>query len=118
MRLKTKIIIIVLTSLVGMLVLPMVCIRVLKGDSGMGFAFLQFFVINPLICILLSIISGTDVKHFWFIPFFVAAVFPFMFSLAVTEMVWDLFFYSVIYLIIGYIVMFITYLITRLSIKN
>lgn len=118
MKLRTKIIVIISTLLVGMFFFPIISIWVFKDECGMGFMILQFFLINPFICTILSIIAGTDIKHFWFIPLFTAAVFPFLFALIIVDMVWDLFFYSVIYLLIGYIVMFFTYLIKRFSIKN
>ncbi len=118
MKFKTKVIVIVLTLLIGMLGFPILAVWVLKGDGGMGFSFIQFFAINPLICASLSILAGTEIKRLWFLPFVIAVIFPFSFSLAVSEMVWELFIYSVIYLVIGYIMMLITYLIKRFAIKN
>lgn len=100
-----KTILCIASILIVMLILPVLFIHLVSGDSGMGLCFLLFFIVDPALCLVLGITAGTDIRKLWWIPLASSLAFPFLFSLAVTEMVWDLFFYSAIYFGIGVLAM-------------
>ena len=105
MKTKRKIAACSIAVLVCMLLLPIIAIRLIPGDSGMGASFLLFFLIDPLLVLALGITAGTDIKRLWWIPVAASLFFPFGFSIAILEMVWDLFFYTVIYLTVSVLAM-------------
>ncbi len=88
-------------------------LRLISGDAGMGTMFLLFFAVNPIASLGLGILTGSEFKRYWFIPLTVAVLFPFLFSLILLEMVWDLFVYSPTYLVIGYLGAVITHFVKR-----
>ena len=105
-----KILIAILSWLFLMLLLPLAVINLAPADSGMGFCFLLFFLINPLFFIALGILAGTDFQRLWWIPIVSAILFPLFFALVVQEFVIELFFYSAIYFFAGFLSMFGMYL--------
>ena len=116
MKTTKKLIICITLILIFMLILPIVAVKFIPGDSGMGVCFLLFFIFDPALCIALGIIAGTSIKKLWWIPLAASLAFPLLFSLAITEMVWDLFLYSVNYLGVGILAMLGTY--AGIKLKN
>lgn len=108
MRTRTKILISFLSVLIVMLLLPMLAVHVLQGDDGMAVAFLLFFAVDPTLAVLLGILAGSEWRRLWWIPPLTALSLPFLFSLTVGEMVWDLFIYAAICLLAGMIPMLLT----------
>lgn len=108
MKLKTKLIIILLSTIINLICLPALIIRLSDGTS-MGFSFLLFFAICPILEISLGIIAGTDIKKLFFVPMIVAFLFPFCYAITIGIIIWELFIYSIMYAISGTLVMLATY---------
>lgn len=97
----------VLISFVVMVLLPLLTVTFVKGDSGMAICFILFFVINPITSIGIGIFAGRNIKTLWFQPLLLALLF--------IAGVWLLFdmgemaflMYAGIYLIIGILTMVI-----------
>ena len=106
---KNKIIISVLSLIIVMLIIPVGVVNFAPEDAGMALCFILFFIINPIFITVLSVISAFDVRNLWWIPILSAIVFPFFFWIAVKEVVKELFFYSIVYLLIGVLAMLATY---------
>ena len=87
--------------LVGSYLLPLLLMNTLDATSAMGGAMLIFFVFNPLLAITIGLIAGTEIKKaFWFV-LLLPLLFPWLFSLAISELVLDLYAYSLFYLAFG-----------------
>ena len=117
MKLRTKVIIAIIAPVLCMLVWPLLAMLIFKDESGMGLLFLEFFVVNPILLIALGIMSGTDIKRLWGVPIAVSLAFPLLFGVAIREFVFDLYFYSAIYIPISAIAMLGTYLGIKLARK-
>jgi len=76
--------------------------------SGMGISFLLFFAADPLICACIGVIAGTDPKHLWWLPIVAALLMPSCFWLCVSEIIPELFVYSIGYLLSGLFCMGVT----------
>ena len=118
MKVKNKILIIAVTAVMLMLVAPLLAIKLSSDACGMGLFLLFFFIVNPLMMIALSILAGTDLRKLWWTPLVIAAVFPVLFAVAIWDFVWDLYFYSAIYLPIGMIAMLLTYWVRKIAAKG
>ena len=118
MKTKIKVLIIAVSIIVVMLVLPWAATELDEGFATTGLWFLAFFTVNPLLVIVLSIMAGTELRKLWCVPLIVAAVFPLLFSLAIRDMVWDLYVYSAIYLPIGILAMLGTHFGIKLGKKR
>lgn len=110
MKLKTKVIVILASIILFMVSIPILIIRLASNEISLGFTFVLFFAICPVLEITLGIISGTDIKKLFIVPFIIAILFPFSYALAIGEMVWELFIYSALYAICGTLVMLTTHL--------
>lgn len=110
MRLRTKLIIILLSVVLLMICLPVLLIKLNHADISLGFTFILFFAICPLLEISLGIISGTDLKKLFMVPTLTAIVLPFSYAMAIEKMVWELFVYSILYAVCGTLVMITTHL--------
>ena len=95
----------VFTIILVMLIFPVMVLKFAPGDAAMGLCIILFFLINPLTVIALSVMAGTELRKLWLIPVASAVAFPFLFSVAVWELVMDLFIYSALYFCIGTLVM-------------
>ena len=109
MSLKKKIFIMALAVIIFMLLIPFIVIRLIPGDMGLGFSFILFFSVCPLVIIFLGILSGTDIKKLFIAPTVGAFLFPFCYALALLDMVWELFVYSALYSVAGAFVMVATH---------
>ena len=107
MKAGTKAVIGIVAILLVMLVFPWASITYAKGDDlgFMGLWILSFFVVNPLLTVCLSIMAGTELGKLWWIPLAIAVAFPWLFGVAIGELVWDLYVYSAMYLPLGVIAM-------------
>lgn len=100
-----KLKIILITIPVVMLLLPVLALKLGGAIAGMALCFILFFAVNPLAVLCLGILSGTDIRHLFWVPFVSALAFPLGFSVAVGELVTDLFVYAGLYVIIGLVAM-------------
>lgn len=96
-----------------MLLLPCCAINLTKGEAGMAACFLLFFFINPILTVSVGIVSGKNIKNFWFQPLLVSILFilgtKISFKMEYTEVI----IYSVAYLAIGYISMLMSSLVFK-----
>lgn len=118
MRIKTKMIITFVSLLLFMLLLPWLALRLSDPTDAMGIFVLAFFVVNPLITVLLSAMAGSDISKLWWLPLAIAVLFPLFFSIAIGGFVLDLYFYSLIYLLLGALSMTCRYMICKLPSKK
>ena len=114
MRLRTKIIITVVSMLFFMLFLPWLAIALSDPADVMGIFILVFFAVNPLLTVLLCAMAAADFKKLWWIPILISVAFPLLFAVAIGDLVWDLYLYSLIYLLLGALTMFCLAFIRRL----
>lgn len=94
MRKVKGLILIVGLILSSMLVLPILAVNFVPDDAGMLVCLAMIFILNPIISVLIGIISAKDVKFYWFAPFLIAVfywlsstftfktAFPIVYSLA------------------------------------
>ena len=109
MKNGTKILIAGISLIFFMLVLPRFAVEFLEGMATTGLWMLSFFVVYPLLVVVIGIMAGTDIRRLWWLPLLSAISFPLLFSVAICDMVWDLYVYSAIYLPMGSIAMLGTY---------
>jgi len=120
MKPSYKIVLLCLSIIVLLFVTPFIIFQTATADSAMGLIFLLFFVLYPIASIVYGILSGFDIKRLWCLPLAFATLFPPLYSITIKEMVWDLYVYSAIYFILGYVATLVTALInfTRKRDKN
>ena len=107
-----KRIIVILTLItVSMLIIPVITVNTVKADAGMLVALLLFFVVNPAVSVCVGIISGQDFKHFWFTPILIAVLF-WVFSSITYQTAFPVV-YSIIYLVLSFISVLVTWIIVR-----
>ena len=100
-------------TIVVMLLLPFAVVRLASECSGMALCMILFFIINPMYSAILGYRCGKDVRRMWNLPLVSAIAF-----LAGTWIFFDiheLWFiaYAVVYLIIGYVALFISKYLNR-----
>ena len=111
---NTKKIIISLASLIALLLIfPVLFMKLASPSDAMGIAFILFFAVNPVVSVGFGITAGTDMRRLFWLSFLPAVVFPPFFSIAISDFVADLYFYSAFYLPIGVLSMLITHFIRR-----
>ena len=109
---RTKRAIVITTSIIAvMLIIPLITVNTVKADAGMLVTMLLFFAVNPVLSVAMGILSGKDIKFFWFTPLLVAGLF-WAFSSFTYETAFPIV-YSGIYFIICTIAMLITWVITK-----
>ena len=109
---RTKRAIVIITSIIAVvLIIPLITVNTVKADAGMLVTILLFFAVNPVLSVAMGILSGKDIKFFWFTPLLVAGLF-WAFSSFTYETAFPIV-YSGIYFIICAITMLITWLITK-----
>ncbi len=119
MKTKAKVLLILAAQILFMLILPLIVIKAEKDGLGaMGLFFLLFFAVYPLLAAVLGILAGTEISLLWWAPIALSALFPLLFSIAIRDLVWDLYFYSAIYLPIGALAMLGTHLFLKLKKKK
>ena len=95
-------------TIVVMFALPFAIARLSSECSGMALCMILFFIINPIYSVILGYCCGKNVRIMWNLPLVSAIAF-----LAGTWIFFDIhelwfLVYAVVYLIIGYIAMFIS----------
>lgn len=96
-----KSIIALFTLLVGMLLVPVLFVRISPPDAGLAVGMLLFFLVNPLICLGLGILAGTQMRCLWWICLLPALCYPPFFAVASGCFDPDLYGFSAVYLIIS-----------------
>ena len=118
MKRRYKILLFFIAHVILMLVIPFLSVELSADYCGMGFSILMFFIVYPFVSAAVGIVSAIDIKYLWWMPLVSAAIFPPLFSWAMSDiMIWDLYFYSIFYALIGYAVIGIFVLI-RYTLKK
>ena len=105
METKKKIFIILTIMLCVLFILPFILINISKSHEFMGITMMLFFVVNPLTTAIINSMIGKDIKKMWWMPILFCIVFLLSYWLVLEEIILDLVFYAVIYIIIGIIFM-------------
>ena len=105
MKVKKKIFIILTIMLCVLLILPFIFIKISKPHEFMGITMMLFFVVNPLTTAIINLMIGKDINKMWWIPVEFCIIFLLSYWLVLEEIILDLIFYAVIYLVIGIIFM-------------
>ncbi len=98
-------------SAVIMLFLPWCAVTFVKSDGAMAACFLLFCAINPMASIIIGILSGRNIRSFWFQPVVLSILF--LFGTWILFNVREFIFYGIFYFILGCAAMLITSLIVR-----
>ena len=96
-----------------MLLLPLIVIKFSDVYVDMGSMILLFFVVYPVMSMALGMVAGTDIRRMWWLPLAEAAVFPFLFAVAIGELVFELYVYSALYIMWGGFFMGVTVFVKR-----
>lgn len=107
-RIKRGIIILAIIF-VAMLIIPVITIHTVKADAGMLVTLILFFVVHPIISVIIGILAGKDIKFFWFSPILVGGLF-WLFSCLAYQPAFPIV-YSAVYFIICTLSMLITWFI-------
>ena len=110
MKLLYKIIAFFVSLIAIMLVLPSLLL-LLPPDVGMGMIFILFLVICPVYSIFVGMLTATDLKKLFWMPFVEAALFPVLFAIVVKGWVAELYIYSIVYLVTAYLVVVIAFIV-------
>ena len=113
MKLEKKLITAIITEIVVLLILPLIFVNLAKPHDAMGLMMILFFAVNPISSVAISSLVGKDVKKLWWIPILFAFVFLFSYWLVLKEIVLDLTIYAIIYTLIGYVAMAVSWIVTR-----
>ena len=113
MNLKKKIIINSVIMIIILFILPLILTSFCKPHEFMGIMILLFLIINPITIFIISFIIGKDIKKMWYIPILFSVIFLLSYWLVLWGVILDLLFYAFIYIIIGYISIFISFLLSN-----
>ncbi len=111
-----RLITIIATIIVTMLVVPLITINNVKADAGMLVTMMLFFIVYPLVSIVVGFLAGNDIKFFWFSPILVATLF-WLFSCLAYGAAFPIV-YSIIYLAISAFSMLIKGLVVKKLKRN
>ncbi len=73
-KLKRGILILALI-LTAMLILPVITVHTVRAEAGMLVTLLLFFVVHPVVSVVVGILAGKEIKFFWASPIAVAGLF-------------------------------------------
>jgi len=110
---KKKVISSFVAMLIIFIILPLIFVKISKPYEFMGIMVFLFFVVNPITAAIINSMIGSDVKKMWWMPILLCIIFLLSYWLVLGEIILDLIFYSVFYLIIGIIFMCISLVITN-----
>ena len=113
MNTTKRIIVIIALITIIMLIIPLITVNTVKADAGMLVTLFLFFAVYPVVSAWVGIISGKDIKHFWFAPILIAVLF-WVFSSLAYQTAFPIV-YSAMYFLVCFISMLITWLV---AIKN
>lgn len=111
-RIKRTIVILAII-VTTMLIIPLVAVHTVKADAGMLVAMMLFFLVYPVVSIVIGILAGRDIKFFWFSPVLVSGLF-WAFSSLTYETAFPIV-YSAIYLAVSAVSMLITWLVGKMA---
>lgn len=98
-----------------MYLLPFLGIRLIPGEAGLAPLFLTIFIFNPIITVVTGYFSGRHLKENWYLPLIPATAFLLSGPIMFEESIFAGFaFYALIYLALGYIVMLVTWMISKM----
>lgn len=103
MEIKKKIFIILTVMLCMLLILPIILINTSKPHEFMGITMMLFFIVNPLTTAIINSMVGKNIKKMWWMPILFCIMFLLSYWLVLEEIILDLIFYALIYLVIGII---------------
>ena len=101
MRIKKKIFIFLIIMFIVLFILPFILINISKSHEFMGIMIMLFFVVNPITAAIINSMIGKDIRKMWWMPVLFSIVFLLAYWIVLKEIILDLMFYAVIYLIIG-----------------
>lgn len=107
-KLNNKIFISFLIVIVTMLIFPLLIFTFMKSLNGLFWFLLLFFAINPIISIIIGVLSGTEIRKLWFVPLIVSIIFPPLYWIVLQDIILQLYIHSLGYLIIGVVSMLVT----------
>ena len=110
---KKKMIIMFIIMLSILLIMPFVLTKFAAPHEFMGVMILLFFIVNPVAAAVTNSIVGKDIKKLWWMTIFFPVMFLLSYWLVLAEIIMDLTFYAVIYLIIGLVFMIGSWLIAK-----
>lgn len=110
---KKKIIITFIIMTAVLFIVPFIFVKVAEPHEFMGIMILLFFVVNPITAAVINSMIGKDVNKLWWMPTLFSIVFLLSYWLVLEEIIIDLIFYAVIYLIIGLIFMIASSFVAR-----
>ena len=96
-------------SALVMICFPAFCVLFITGDSSLAACFSLFYMVNPIYSLIIGAISGRNVKKSWFNPILSALFFYIGVRVFIGSSDPLFIKYSIIYLLIGLISMFISY---------
>ncbi len=105
---KKKFLTWLLTSVVLMLLIPLLVVTFVNSDAGMAVCFLLFYAINPLYFVILGMVAGKNVKALWMMPALSAILFLMGTWIAFDPGETAFIMYAIIYLIIGVITLILS----------
>lgn len=105
-RIKRLVLILALI-IIFMLLIPLLTVNFIESDAGMMAVIILFFIINPFLSLVLGIISGKEIRFFWFTPFLVAVLFWAFSSLTYNTA------FPIVYSLIYFAISFISMILTR-----
>ena len=115
---KKKIIIISTIMLLILFTLPFILTKLSQPHEFMGIMIFLFFIINPITAAVVNALIGKDIKKLWYIPILFPIIFLLSYWIILSEVITDLVFYAVIYLIVGLIFMIGSFVISNLNKKG
>ena len=110
---KKKMIITFIIMVAILFLLPFILVKVAEPQEFMGIMILLFFVVNPITAAVVNAMIGKDVRKLWWMPVLFAIVFLLSYWIVLEEIIIDLTFYAIIYLIIGLIFMLGSFFIAK-----
>ena len=113
MKINKKLTIIVITIIFILVITPLLFIKLAQPHDFMGTMILLFFIINPVLAIFVNSMVGKDVNKLWSLPLIFSIVFLVSYWFVLKEIILDLVVYALMYLIIGIIVMFISFFVSK-----
>lgn len=110
---KNKVIVAIITEIVVLLILPFVFYNLTKPHEAMGVMMMFFFVVNPITSATIHSFIGKDMKKLCWLPVLFALVFLLSYWLILKEIVLDLTIYAMMYMLVGFFAMAISWLAKR-----
>lgn len=104
---KARTIISVILSLIAMVLVPALTITTLLGGDALGIMLILTFTLNPIVSVVIGILSGWDGKVQWYLPLANAVIFLIA-SILIMEFDISLLIEAVIYFALGILAAYIT----------